>query len=198
MSTKVDPRVARTKTMFEEALLDLMEQKDYKKITVREISEKSTLNRATFYLHYYDKDDLLEQLLNEASQNLRRSVEVKDIEYKYDSNNPHPIFIRLFEKIIERHRFYQIMLTDEKVPSFIESVKEIIGTLVKNGTQYMVDDNVQFKVRTDIANAYITSAYLGVIIWWLKNDMPYTPTYMATQLTRMSTVGPYVENPFLN
>lgn len=197
MSTKTDPRVARTKAMFEEALLGLMEEKDYEKITVKEISEKSTLNRATFYLHYYDKEDLLEQFLNEALQNLRESVEIKNIEYKYDSNNPHPIFIRVFEKMIERNRFYQIMLASGKVPSFIEAVKDIIGTLVKDGAQYIIEDNIEFKVRSDIANAYTTSAYIGVIIWWLKNDMPYTPIYMARQLTRMSTVGPYVKNPFI-
>lgn len=198
MSIKVDPRVKRTKTMFEEALLELMEEKDYKKITVREIAEKSTLNRATFYLHYYDKDELLEQLLDEALQNLRASVEVKDVEYRYDSNHPHPIFIRLFEKMTERNRFYQIMLACEKVPSFTDSAEEIIATLVRDGMQYMIDDHIELNVRVDIANAYTTSAYLGVIIWWLKNDMPYTPTYMATQLTRMSTVGPYVENPYLD
>lgn len=197
MSTKTDPRVARTKAMFEEALLSLMEEKDYEKITVKEISEKSTLNRATFYLHYYDKEDLLDQFLNEALQNLRESVEIKNIEYKYDSNNPHPIFIRVFEKMIEQNRFYQIMLASGKVPSFIEAVKDVIGTLVKDGAQYIIEDNIEFKVRSDIANAYTTSAYLGVMIWWLKNDMPYTPTYMARQLTRMSTVGPYVNNPFI-
>ena len=198
MSTKKDPRVARTKAMFEEALLDLMEEKDYMKITVKEISEKSTLNRATFYLHYFDKDDLLDQFLSDALQNLKESVEVKNVEYKYDSNNPHPIFIRLFEKMLERNRFYQIMLANEKVPSFIEAVEEIIGKLVQDGTNYMTIDNIEFKVRIDISIAYITSAYLGVMVWWLKNDMPYTPSYMATQLTRMSTVGPYAENPYIN
>ncbi len=198
MSTKKDPRVARTKAMFEEALLDLMEEKDYMKITVKEISEKSTLNRATFYLHYFDKDDLLDQFLSDALQNLKESVELKNVEYKYDSNNPHPIFIRLFEKMLERNRFYQIMLANEKVPSFIEAVEEIIGKLVQDGTNYMTIDNIEFKVRIDISIAYITSAYLGVMVWWLKNDMPYTPSYMATQLTRMSTVGPYAENPYIN
>lgn len=196
MSIKNDPRVERTKVMFEEALLDIMEEKEYKKITVREISEKSTLNRATFYLHYYDKDDLLEKMLDEALQDLRISVEVKDLEYKYEGNYPHPIFIRLFEKIAQRARFYQIMLVNEKIPDFTESVGGIINKLVKDGKQYMIDDNIEFKLPVDISVSYITSAYLGVLVWWLKNDMPYTPTYMAKQLTRMSTLGPFVKNPF--
>lgn len=183
--------------MFEEALLELMEGKEYKAITVQEIAQKSTLNRATFYLHYYDKDDLLEQLLDDSLQDLKSSVQVRELEYKYDSNNPHPIFIRLFDKMIERNRFYQIMLAREKVPSFTESVRGIIETLAKDGTQYMIKDQVEYKVPVELSISYTASAYLGVIIWWLKNDMPYTSTYMATQLTRMSTVGPYVKNPYV-
>lgn len=197
MSSKIDPRVIRTKAMFEEALLELMEEKDFKKITVREISERSTLNRATFYLHYYDKDELLEQLLDGALQGLRESVQVMRVEYKYDSDNAHPIFVRLFEKMSERNRFYQIMLVHEKVPYFTEAVRGIIETLVDDGTQYMRDDKVEFAVPAEISVAYITSAYLGVIIWWLKNGMPHTPVYMAKQLTRMSTVGPFTKNPYL-
>ncbi len=197
MSIKDDPRVERTKRMFEGALLDLMEVKDYKKITVREISEKSTLNRATFYLHYFDKDDLLEKILDDAFNELRASVEVKILEYKYESDYPHPIFIRLFEKISDRARFYQIMLVNEKVPDFTESVRLIIEDLVKSAKQYMIKDNVEFMLPVEISIAYITSAYLGVLIWWLKNDMPHTPTYMAKQLTRMSTLGPFVNNPFI-
>lgn len=182
--------------MFEEALLELMEEKDYKKITVREISERSTLNRATFYLHYYDKDELLEQMLDEALENLRISVQVKDIEFKYDSEIPHPIFIRLFNKMIEQNRFYKVMLVQEKVPYFTESVRGIIEIFVERASQYMVEDNIEFNVPIEMSVAYITSAYLGVIIWWLKNDMPYTPAHMAKQLTRLSTVGPWVENPY--
>ena len=99
--------------MFEEALLDLMEEKDYKKISVRELSERSNLNRATFYLHYVDKDQLLEQMLDEALEKLRACVEVKDIEFKYDSDYSSPIFVRLFTLMIESNRFYKIMLVQE-------------------------------------------------------------------------------------
>lgn len=198
LSTKIDPRVKRTKLMFESALLELMEEKDYKEITVLEIAKLSTLNRATFYLHYYDKDDLLEQLLDEALEDLRNSVQILDVEYKYKSDNPHPTFVRLFEKMIEHKRFYTIMLVREHNPYFTESVRKTINKFVKDGSAYMVKDNITYDVPIDISNSYITSAYLGVIVWWLKNDMPYSPTYMATQLTKMSTVGPFVDNPYLN
>lgn len=199
MSTKKeDPRVIRTKKMFEHALLDLMVEKEYQKITVQEIATKSGLNRATFYLHYYDKDDLLEQFLDNSLNDLRYSVKLIDAEFRYASDYPHPIFVRLFEKMQENSKFYKVILADERISYFTEAVTDIIEETVRDAIRYMTNDQIEYKVPVEIFIPYVTSAYLGVMIWWLKSDMPYTPRYMATQITTMSTVGPFVDNPYLN
>lgn len=196
MASKIDPRVKRTKKMFEEALLNLLEVQEYDKITVREISEQSTLNRATFYLHYYDKDHLLEQLLKGELSILRKGMMLKKTEYSYDSSSPHPILIRLFETISQHTRFYKIIVVQKKDVFFKDELKKIITTLIKNANEFMVKDNVKHDVPVEISTAYVTSAYLGVIIWWLEHETPFSPIYMAAQLTKMSTVGPFVENPY--
>jgi len=196
MSSSVDPRVSRTKELFENALLDLMEEKEYNKITVQEIAKRSTLNRATFYLHYYDKEELLQTYLDDALEVLEESVRISEAEFKYLSNEPHPVFIRMFEQMMKHGRFYKIMLADNKIPSFSSQVIKIIERFVRSASDYLEKDGIEKSVPNEIAVAYVSSAYLGVIIWWLKNDMPYTPTYMSTQLTVMSTVGPFAKNPF--
>jgi len=182
--------------MIGDALLRLMGEKDYQKITVQEIAKKSGLNRATFYLHYYDKDDLLEKLMHAALNDLRKSVQVRDSEFRYENDYPHPIFVRLFEKMMEENQFYRIMLVEEKVPYFTKAVSEIIEEFVREATVYMLEDKIEYRVPVEISISYTTAAYLGVIVWWLENDTPYTPTYLASQLTRISTTGPFVENPF--
>lgn len=196
MSTSIDPRVSRTKELFENALLDLMEEKEYNKITVQEIAKRSTLNRATFYLHYYDKEELLQTCLDDALKALEESVKIPEVEFKYESHEPHPVFIRMFEQMMRHGRFYKIMLAENKIPSFSNQVIKIIDRFVRSGSEYLTKDGIEKSVPHEIALAYISSAYLGVIIWWLKNDMPYTPTYMSTQLTVMSTIGPFAKNPF--
>jgi len=197
MSSSVDPRVSRTKELFENALLDLMEEKEYNKITVQEIAKRSTLNRATFYLHYYDKEELLQTYLDDALEAMEDSVKIPEVEFKYLSHEPHPVFIRMFEQMMKHGRFYKIMLADNKVPYFSSHVIHIIERFVRSGSDYLRKDGIEQTVPQEIAVAYISSAYLGVIIWWLKNDMPYTPTYMSSQLTLMSTVGPFSKNPFV-
>ena len=69
MSEKaVDSRVRRTKRLLKQGLTELMAQKSIKKITVRELSELVDINRGTFYLHYKDIYDLVEQIENELFQ----------------------------------------------------------------------------------------------------------------------------------
>jgi len=56
-----DPRVLRTRQLLQTALLELMQEKPFQAISVTDLTRRATLNRATFYLHYLDKFDLLAQ-----------------------------------------------------------------------------------------------------------------------------------------
>src|ERR1700730_750955 len=60
---RLDPRVRRTRQLLHEALRKLLQQKRFDDITVQDITEAATLNRATFYAHYPDKFALLGGLI---------------------------------------------------------------------------------------------------------------------------------------
>ena len=57
-----DPRVLRSRQMLMESLLRLLSRKEFNDISVQEIADEATLNRATFYLHYADKNALLQAM----------------------------------------------------------------------------------------------------------------------------------------
>jgi AcrR family transcriptional regulator len=58
-----DPRIRRTRQLLQEALSSLMQTKGFDEISVQDISEAATVNRATFYDHYTDKYSLLEAVI---------------------------------------------------------------------------------------------------------------------------------------
>src|SRR5271163_4532471 len=60
---QLDPRIRRTRLLLQDALKRLLEEKEFDKISIQDITEAATLNRATFYAHYPDKFALLEQLI---------------------------------------------------------------------------------------------------------------------------------------
>ena len=63
---KNDPRVRYTRMIIQTVFLELLRQKPVSKITVREICEKAEINRSTFYKHYQDCYDLLDNLKEDA------------------------------------------------------------------------------------------------------------------------------------
>jgi AcrR family transcriptional regulator len=60
---RLDPRILRTRQLLQDALRKLLELKEFDKISVQDITEAATVNRATFYAHYDDKFALLGELI---------------------------------------------------------------------------------------------------------------------------------------
>ena len=62
---RVDPRVTRTRKLIRDALTSLIAERSFESVTVLDIAERATINRATFYAHYTDKFALLDALVRE-------------------------------------------------------------------------------------------------------------------------------------
>ena len=62
LAENTDPRVLRSRHMLMESLLKLLTRKEFADISIQEIADEATLNRATFYLHYQDKNALLQAM----------------------------------------------------------------------------------------------------------------------------------------
>src|SRR5712691_13571602 len=76
----MDPRILRSRRMLMEALARLLTKKEFEDLSVQEISDEATLNRATFYLHYADKNALLQAMTESRFRNLieRRAITFTD------------------------------------------------------------------------------------------------------------------------
>src|SRR5215468_3866423 len=64
----VDPRVKRTHQLLQQALQELSREKRFASISVQDIAERATVNRATFYAHFPDKYALLDSIVREQFQ----------------------------------------------------------------------------------------------------------------------------------
>src|SRR6202030_4428355 len=75
-----DPRILRSRRMLMEALVRLLTQKEFEDISIQEIADEATLNRATFYLHYPDKNALLQAMTDIRFRDLleRRAITFTD------------------------------------------------------------------------------------------------------------------------
>ncbi|ULL15635.1 TetR/AcrR family transcriptional regulator [Paenibacillus sp. H1-7] len=197
---KQDPRITRTHQLLQDALLDLIRERGFDKLTVQQIAERATLNRATFYLHYRDKHDLLQQGMDEVLQqlvnNIRSQTESERVDFRKDK--PHPTFIRMFEHIQQHSKYYQVILAEQKIPHFMTRMTEVLSDFASEGISAVEAESEAYHltVPKEMAVRYAASAFLGVIIWWLEQDMPYSPKYMAANLMKLVIKGPYLNSPF--
>ncbi|RXZ82103.1 TetR/AcrR family transcriptional regulator [Paenibacillaceae bacterium] len=188
-----DPRIKRTLNLIRDAFISLMDEKGFDQITVQDITKRAEINRATFYRHYQDKYDLLEKIVDGMLNQFQSAFQLpSDFEVHHfvkDYDTPPDSFIRQFEHIANHFQFYKIMLGPNGLPGFSCRLETIIRDSLYRRSMIAQPIDNQVVIPREIIVRYVTSSHLGIIMFWLENDMPYTPKYMATQLIRLHGFG---------
>ncbi|MEJ8766226.1 TetR/AcrR family transcriptional regulator [Oceanobacillus sp. HCA-5259] len=190
-----DLRVIRTKQSIRDALIDLMEEKGFEAVTVKDITTKANINRGTFYAHYQDKFDLMDKCEDEimfemtriAEQNLPKLLEA------LESNNlisaPNPIAISMLKYINKNSKFMKAMLGPNGNLTFQSRLKDFLWkTIFKNNTNSFIQEE-KLLVPGQYLAAYIASAHIGVIQKWLEGGRKESPNEMADILSTMTVNG---------
>jgi AcrR family transcriptional regulator len=99
-----DLRVRRTRKLLQQALIEGAVEKGFAALTVRDITERAMVNRSTFYRHYLDKYDLLEQHLNEI-------YEVLEGEGGIIGKDRNAGLVKLLKQIQQFPDFYRVVLS---------------------------------------------------------------------------------------
>ena len=118
---KTDRRARRTRAAISEAFIKLLNKKEISKITVREITELADINRATFYLHYTDIYQVLEEIENELASAFF------DLADKYDTKDlirdPYPILKAVGDGIEGRPLFAKFILNTATSSNYFMKIK---------------------------------------------------------------------------
>ena len=86
-----------TAELMNQALLSLLEKKDIEFITVTEITKKAGVNRSTFYLHYDDVYELLEETIENLNKKFISSF---DVHVPYKINSQKDAFLITDERLV--------------------------------------------------------------------------------------------------
>ncbi len=73
---KNESKYYNTSLLMDEALLLILENKDFEFISVKEICKKAGVSRSTFYLHYDTMNDLLDETLERLTKRFYASFKV--------------------------------------------------------------------------------------------------------------------------
>lgn len=110
--SKTDRRILKSQEAIKKALIELMSEKNFDDITLQDISHSANVSRGTIYLHYTDKSDLLDKLIEEHITRLsvlcRSASELSFIDSTL-------IWFQYFES---NYLFFSTMLDSKGAPSF--------------------------------------------------------------------------------
>lgn len=192
-----DLRVVRTKESIREALIDLIEEKGFDAITVKDITTRAKINRGTFYAHYQDKYDLLtkceEEFMREMADMIIKNFPdiISDIEANDPITVPFTLVISIFEYLDQNRRFMKGMLGPKGDLSFQTKLKKFIWKTLFESNKNPLIKQENFLVPAEYLISYVASAHIGVIQQWLNSDREESPQEMARILSTMTINGPF-------
>ena len=162
---KQELRVEETRRQFRVALLKLMEEKPVSKISIRELSEATGLNRGTFYLHYQDIYDLLDDLENYVLQQLSDILALHDP--KELSHNIYPLIRDIFQQAADNRELYAAIMNSTEHTGLMDKIQ----ALVKEKVFYDWDHIFQHpKTQNyDVYYSYLSSGLIGLLRYWVQD-----------------------------
>jgi AcrR family transcriptional regulator len=158
------------------AMSELLETRRFNNITVQEIIDRADVGRSTFYAHFETKEDLLDALIENIFAMLGDGIRM--------SNDKDPASERLlparelFDHVGAHHRLILGLMRAEHADALQDRIKTYWSDRILEVMRSREISITSRGVPVEIY-AYQTAATLvSLQIWWLKNQMPYSPEQM--------------------
>ncbi|NGP58015.1 TetR/AcrR family transcriptional regulator [Paenibacillus thiaminolyticus] len=186
---QTDPRIRRTRQLIKDAFVDLLQEMDIEKMSISSIAERATISRVTFYLHYRDIPDMLDKMADEMIEDLQRAMNSNPALPKSPEDKDWLRLVKMLEHIAENAPFYKVILGSRRTHIFTERLLQMFTELItaRFENRETASSGSNAVIQKDIAIWYGSSALIGTIVGWLRNDMPYTPAFLAKQLYLLTT-----------
>lgn len=167
--------ILRTKTTLKKGLEELLQEKPIQQITVKELTDFVNLNRGTFYLHYRDIYDLLEDLENEIFASFQEMATQHTPEEM--NGKPFPLLKDIFQFTGRHAVFCRTLLGQNVEHTFINKLKELIQEKCFHDWEIVFQE--MSPQSYGMLSSYILSGCIGLIEDWLFGDMKQSPEEMA-------------------
>lgn len=174
-----DRRVEKTKKIIDDACWELMQEKSFDEITVRDIASRAKINRATFYRYHVDKYDWMEKKIRELMSELTQiSSDIKVTTDKQElTSSIEAMFLHL-----DAHFFsYSNLINNKGTIVFQDLFKGLLLDICYETHGIQANQIPQMDLRFHLE----ASAAAGAIEWWIKNNRPLSAKQMAQELSGM-------------
>ena len=150
----------------------MLQDKELDKISISELCKKANVNRGTFYLHYQDVAELLEEYFRNMTEDLRKAYYEPYLLTHYKIENLNSDMIRIFHHVEKYKQLYKIVFNRKTPMMYYYQLFEIIRN-------YLIESISEFKPEyKEYSASYQTNAIIGLVIQWVQHDFKESPEQM--------------------
>ncbi|MBR3740032.1 MAG: TetR family transcriptional regulator C-terminal domain-containing protein [Clostridia bacterium] len=182
---KEDRRVRRTKKLLTQALTQLLQEKQAKEITVKELTDLADMNRGTFYLYYKDIFDMLEKIEDSLFVSLDAIMERHEGEALAAQTKP--MLLDLFTFIQENQEVCRVLLSANGDMNFLHRLNEVVREKCRGA--WLALRKGQDEDAFDYHYSFVVFGCAGLIRAWVNRDCPEPAEEMAELADRMIRRG---------
>ncbi|MGA3675387.1 TetR/AcrR family transcriptional regulator [Lysinibacillus agricola] len=177
-----------TKSTIKNALIIQIEEVGFERVTVKNLASTANINRGTFYLHYKDKFEVMEDLQQELLDELESYVKhVQPLEafHILKTGQLYQPFVEVITCIKEHATAFRVILGEQGSPAFSKRMKEVFSNQILDRLS-VIGEELQDSEFRQYLKAFLASAILGVIQEWLdRGDEDVSVEELATIHSRL-------------
>jgi len=181
MQDKTDRRSQRTRQAIDDAFIELLMEKGYDVLSVKDIIDRANVGRSTFYAHYKDKEGLfvsqMERLVKVLSQHGPQEV---------SKENPFFPSLGLFRHVQEQKKLYKLLTWDSGINLLNGYLQKSLSGQIE---QNLVTSGQTFDVPIPVIANFLAGSFLSMLKWWLDGKMAYTPEQINEMYCTLAVKG---------
>lgn len=177
-----DRRIRRTRRVLHEALVSLILEKGYERITVQELLDRADIVRSTFYAHFRDKDALLLSCFEDILAELHEAVAAMAAG---PANPARPAEI-IYEHAFRNRRVYRALCGRQGGTVVRRYLHRLVVELLRD---HLSPHLTTAALPAELVAEFYTSAVLGLLVWWIDQDFPHDPAWLANACQVLATPG---------
>ncbi|MFT4105322.1 MAG: TetR/AcrR family transcriptional regulator [Lacrimispora sp.] len=174
MESKIDKRIIKSQAAIQSTFLEMLADRGFDEITVKDIADKANISRKTFYLHYVDKYDLMDRIVDQRLMDLKDICELKK-DMKFVEGTV--IWFQYFE----RHQaFFSALFMSQSTTLFRKRLLD-----------FMADQLIP-KIKKDnggdydlILKKFLSMAVLGILESYFLNELGDDLEQVAKRVGRL-------------
>lgn len=167
-----DRRITKTRKAIAAAFSQLLKERNFRDISVNDVAIAAEISRTTFYHHYTDKYDWLEQTIREQLRSYISKYHITDLQ---DRKTVLRRLTELFQNISSNPQLCNLIQVNENSQLmymiFRESLLEQYHALY--------GPTARLSPQEDLAVHYVAASTSAYIEWWVRNNTLFTPEQFA-------------------